>query len=171
MAVQDPQYPARRFWEKDTGQQHIRLTHTDRDAVAEVLREAYSKGQLDDEEFEIMKLHPAIGEEILRHLPSMAKVVTIVRHHHERYDGRGYPDGITAGDEMPLEDFLAYCIGVADAYQAMTSDRTYRRSPGHAFAIGQLNRNKGTQFMPEAVEALERYVGHESAPLAEVQSA
>ena len=52
MAVQDPQYPARRFWEKDTGQQHIRLTHIDRDAVAEVLREAYSKGQLDDEEFE-----------------------------------------------------------------------------------------------------------------------
>lgn len=52
MAVQDPQYPARRFKEKETGQQHIRLTHADRDAVAEVLREAYSKGQLDDEEFE-----------------------------------------------------------------------------------------------------------------------
>lgn len=52
MAVQDPQYPARRFWEKDTEQKHIRLTHADRDAVGEVLREAYSKGQLDDEEFE-----------------------------------------------------------------------------------------------------------------------
>lgn len=50
--MQDPQYPARRFWEKDTGQQHIRLTHADRDVVAEVLREAYSKGQLDEEEFD-----------------------------------------------------------------------------------------------------------------------
>ncbi len=73
-----------------------------------------------------------------------------VRHHHERYDGGGYPDGL-CGDGIPLESRI---ILVADAFEAMTSDRPYRRAPGEAFAVEELRRNAGTQFDPEVVAAL-----------------
>jgi HD-GYP domain-containing protein (c-di-GMP phosphodiesterase class II) len=73
-----------------------------------------------------------------------------VRHHHERYDGRGYPDGL-AGDAIPLESRI---ILVADAFEAMTSDRPYRKAPGPDFAVGELRKHAGTQFDPEVVDAL-----------------
>jgi HD-GYP domain-containing protein (c-di-GMP phosphodiesterase class II) len=75
-----------------------------------------------------------------------------VRHHHERYDGRGYPDGL-AGEEIPLE---ARIILVADAFEAMTSDRPYRKAPGQSFALQELHSNAGTQFDPHVVDALAR---------------
>jgi HD-GYP domain-containing protein (c-di-GMP phosphodiesterase class II) len=75
-----------------------------------------------------------------------------VRHHHERFDGGGYPDGL-AGEEIPLESRV---ILVADAFEAMTSDRPYRKAPGQSFAIGELGRHAGAQFDPAVVEALIR---------------
>jgi HD domain len=68
-----------------------------------------------------------------------------VRHHHERYDGRGYPDGL-AGDTIPLESRIIF---VADAFEAMTSDRPYRKAPGPQHALGELRRHAGTQFDPD----------------------
>ena len=73
-----------------------------------------------------------------------------VRHHHERFDGGGYPDGL-AGESIPLESRI---ILVADAFEAMTSDRPYRNAPGADFAVGELRKHAGTQFDPEVVEAL-----------------
>jgi HD-GYP domain-containing protein (c-di-GMP phosphodiesterase class II) len=73
-----------------------------------------------------------------------------VRHHHERYDGGGYPDGL-CGDGIPLESRI---ILVADAFEAMTSDRPYRKAPGETFAIAELCKHAGTQFDPEVVAAL-----------------
>jgi HD-GYP domain-containing protein (c-di-GMP phosphodiesterase class II) len=75
-----------------------------------------------------------------------------VRHHHERFDGGGYPDGLV-GEEIPLESRV---ILVADAFEAMTSDRPYRQAPGQSFAILELGRHAGTQFDPLVVEALTR---------------
>jgi HD-GYP domain-containing protein (c-di-GMP phosphodiesterase class II) len=75
-----------------------------------------------------------------------------VRHHHERIDGTGYPDGLLGAD-IPLESRI---IHVADAFEAMTSDRPYRKAPGQAYAIDELRRNSGTQFDADVVEALIR---------------
>ena len=105
-------------------------------------------GRLSDEEWESMKEHPVIGEQILRKVPALAEVPRITRHNHERFDGKGYPDGICA-----REDLLAAVIGVCDAYQAMTSDRPYRKAFTHAHAIEEIRRCSGTHFVPEVAEA------------------
>ena len=81
-----------------------------------------------------------------------------VRHHHERYDGSGYPDGL-AGEDIPLESRI---ILVADAFEAMTSDRPYRKAPGHEFAISELRRHAGGQFDPRVVDALCRALDREA---------
>ena len=73
-----------------------------------------------------------------------------VRHHHERFDGRGYPDQLT-GETIPLESRIIF---VADSLEAMTSHRPYRQAPGQEFAIDELNRHAGTQFDPHVVDAL-----------------
>ena len=125
--------------------------------------------RLTEEEFEVMKEHVILGHEIVASadLPVEAEWV---RHHHERIDGHGYPDGL-AGDEIPFESRI---ILVADAYEAMTSDRPYRRAPGQAFAIQELRKHAGTQFDPDVVEALCRVLGRapalgRGAPLAAAQ--
>jgi HD-GYP domain-containing protein (c-di-GMP phosphodiesterase class II) len=82
-----------------------------------------------------------------------------VRHHHERFDGTGYPDGL-AGAEIPLESRI---ILVADAFEAMTSDRPYRRAPGQEFALEELRGNAGTQFDPDVVDALCRALNRAGA--------
>ena len=96
-----------------------------------------------------MQAHATLGYEIVQAagLPEEARWV---RHHHERVDGRGYPDGLV-GDAIPLESRI---ILVADAYEAMTSDRPYRKAPGQAFAVQELQRGAGTQFDARVVEAL-----------------
>jgi diguanylate cyclase (GGDEF)-like protein len=106
-------------------------------------------GKLTDEEFEIVKQHPQLGEQILEH-PTLADVRAWVGAHHERLDGRGYPLRLAAED-IPLE---ARILAVADAYEAMTSDRAYRSSIGHAAARLELTRCAGTQFDPRVVAAL-----------------
>jgi putative two-component system response regulator len=104
---------------------------------------------LTPEEFEMIKSHPALGAQILEH-PSLADVSGWVAAHHERPDGRGYPLGLAAG-QIPLE---AKILAVADAYEAMTSDRSYSVSMTHSGACAELERCAGTQFDAHAVKAL-----------------
>jgi diguanylate cyclase (GGDEF)-like protein/putative nucleotidyltransferase with HDIG domain len=105
--------------------------------------------KLTDEEYEVMKRHSLLGCDIVR-AADMPVEARWVRHHHERFDGRGYPDRL-AGEDIPLESRI---ILVADAYEAMTSDRPYRKAPGEAVAVAELRRHAGTQFDPDVVAAL-----------------
>jgi diguanylate cyclase (GGDEF)-like protein/putative nucleotidyltransferase with HDIG domain len=107
-------------------------------------------GKLTDEEFELMKDHTVIGERILRAIPGMAGVAKIVRHEHERWDGRGYPDGI-GGETIPIGSRI---ILACDAYHAMISDRPYRKGMPHSQAMEELVRCAGSQFDPEVIEVL-----------------
>jgi diguanylate cyclase (GGDEF)-like protein/putative nucleotidyltransferase with HDIG domain len=107
-------------------------------------------GKLDDEEWKLMREHPAIGERILRAIPGLGGVARIVRHEHERFDGKGYPDGIS-GEEVPIGSRI---ILACDAYHAMTSDRPYRQAMPHAEAVRELAKSAGTQFDPQVTEVL-----------------
>jgi diguanylate cyclase (GGDEF)-like protein len=121
--------------------------------------------KLSDEEFTIIKRHPDLGAQILEH-DSLADVREWVGAHHERPDGRGYPRGL-AGEEIPIE---ARILAVADAYEAMTSDRAYSPSIGRAAARAELERCAGAQFDPRVVNAflivLERDAEHAQRALA-----
>jgi putative nucleotidyltransferase with HDIG domain len=106
---------------------------------------------LTHDEYEQMKTHSVLGAAIIK-AADMPIEAHWVRHHHERIDGTGYPDGLLGAD-IPLESRI---IHVADAFEAMTSDRPYRKAPGQAYAIDELRRNSGTQFDADVVEALIR---------------
>jgi HD-GYP domain-containing protein (c-di-GMP phosphodiesterase class II) len=106
-------------------------------------------GKLDAEEHGIMSRHSEYGSEILSHIKSHRLLIPGVRGHHEKYDGTGYPDSI-GGDEIPL---VARIISVADAFDAMTSDRPYRKALSHRQAFAELERCRGTQFDPDVVDA------------------
>lgn len=102
-------------------------------------------GKLTDEEFEEMKQHPVFGALIVGALPGMEHVVLGVRHHHERYDGRGYPDAL-AGENIPL---IGRIMAVADAFSAMTTTRPYRKGLSERQALAEIQRGLGTQFDPQ----------------------
>jgi HD-GYP domain-containing protein (c-di-GMP phosphodiesterase class II) len=106
--------------------------------------------RLDPHEQELMRRHPIYGAKILEPSESLRPLVPLVLHHHENFDGSGYPDG-RKGEEIPLGSRI---IIVADAYEAMTSVRIYRKAVGHERAMDQLNRYKGIQFDPKVVRAL-----------------
>lgn len=106
-------------------------------------------GPLTNEEYEKIKQHPVIGAEIIGKLGLWDREMEIIRHHHERYDGKGYPDGL-AGDDIPK---LARILCVADSYDAMASDRAYRNKMPKEEVIEIIDRNTGTQFDPEVVKA------------------
>jgi diguanylate cyclase (GGDEF)-like protein/putative nucleotidyltransferase with HDIG domain len=106
--------------------------------------------KLTDEEFELIKQHTVIGARMLESIPFFEHVHPLVRSAHERWDGRGYPDGL-AGTGSPLG---ARIICACDAFHAMTSDRPYRAAMGVAEAVDELRRNAGTQFDPAVVDAL-----------------
>jgi putative nucleotidyltransferase with HDIG domain len=100
-------------------------------------------------EEEQMKSHSIDGTEILRMAPFLQKYIPVVRAHHEWYNGEGYPDGI-AGNEIPLH---AQLIALADAFDAMTTDRPYRQALSEEAAIAEILRFRGTQFSPELADA------------------
>jgi len=103
---------------------------------------------LSDEEYNIIKTHPEIGIKIIGRVPKLKKVVPIVLHHHERYDGRGYSAGLK-GEEIPLG---ARILAVADSFDAMTSARPYRSALSFREAVKELKKNTGKQFDPYIVE-------------------
>ena len=100
--------------------------------------------RLTNEEYEQFKRHPEMGEHIVRSLTFLKEVSVLIRHHHERYDGKGYPDGLSQ-DKIELG---ARILAVADSFDAMVSDRLYRKALPLATAIGELEKNKGAQFDP-----------------------
>jgi diguanylate cyclase (GGDEF)-like protein/putative nucleotidyltransferase with HDIG domain len=114
----------------------------------------HKSGPLTEDEWALIRQHPVIGERILRILPGLGTIARIVRHEHERWDGGGYPDGLV-GEEIPLGSRI---IIVADAYDAITSDRPYRSARSHGEAVEELTRCAGTQFDPSATAALVGYL-------------
>ncbi|MDX6643944.1 MAG: hypothetical protein QOD76_1906, partial [Solirubrobacteraceae bacterium] len=111
-------------------------------------------GPLDENQWAMMREHPLIGERILRVIPGMGGVARIVRHEHERWDGKGYPDKLV-GEEIPIGSRI---ILGCDAYHAMTTDRPYRKAMSHAEAVDQLLDGAGSQFDPDVTEALIGYL-------------
>lgn len=109
-------------------------------------------GPLTDEEWELMRRHVTLGCDILSRFPEYRAGLELVRLHHERVDGRGYPLGV-GGERLPLG---AQIIAVSDALDAMTSDRPYRRGLSVEKALAELRRGKGTQWRPDVVEAMEK---------------
>ena len=105
-------------------------------------------GRLTAEERALIETHPALGERIIAPIDRLQEVRAIVRHCHERWDGRGYPDGI-AGEDIPLESRIVF---VCDAYHAMTTDRPYRKRLSHPEAVRRLREAAGTQFDPRVVQ-------------------
>ncbi len=107
-------------------------------------------GPLTAEERELVHMHPAIGAQILRNVSLLqGRGLDVVRHHHERWDGAGYPDGLS-GEQIPLS---ARIFAVADTLDAMTSHRPYRQALDWAEAVGEIQSQSGRQFDPDVVQA------------------
>ena len=101
-------------------------------------------GRLMDMEYEIVKQHPVLGAEILKNIKDVPKLAAVVRSHHERFDGKGYPDGL-AGEDIPAE---ARIIAVAESYDAMTGESRYRTPLSKAEARAEIEKCSGSQFDP-----------------------
>jgi response regulator RpfG family c-di-GMP phosphodiesterase len=112
-------------------------------------------GKLTDEEFQHIKRHPTIGKKILQSIPSLSTILAIVYCHHERWDGRGYPEGLQ-GDGIP---FWARITAVADTFHALTSDRPYRKGMPYENAFLIIREVRGTQLCPECVDIFFDWVG------------
>lgn len=115
-------------------------------------------GKLTEEEYQAVQQHPMMGAVIVGAVPGFEDTLDVVRHHHERWDGKGYPCGLRA-DETP---FLARLVSVADAFSAMTMDRPYRKGMDREKALSVLEAGAGTQWDPECVQALLRSYSLES---------
>jgi diguanylate cyclase (GGDEF)-like protein len=107
---------------------------------------------LDADEWEVMRSHPVIGEQVIRRVSGLKEACRAVRHHHERWDGSGYPDAL-GGDQIPIE---ARIVAAADVYSSMTMDRPFRSAVDHTGALAELERCAGTQLDPMVVGALVR---------------
>ncbi len=103
---------------------------------------------LTGEEYDEIKKHPLVGESIIKPIELLQPIRPLIRHHHEWYNGKGYPDGLS-GENIPLG---ARILAVADAYDAMKSDRPYRKALTEETVIRELKRGSGTPFDPEIVE-------------------
>ncbi|MEA2645222.1 MAG: cyclic di-GMP phosphodiesterase [Chloroflexota bacterium] len=120
----------------------------------------FKAGKLDDAEWEAMKRHPVIGEQIARPLRSTVGLTQVIRHHHEHFDGSGYPDGLT-GAAIPLP---ARVVAICDAYDAMTNNRPYRDGMPLARAIEILREGAGTQWDPRLVDLFLNLLASAPAP-------
>jgi HD-GYP domain-containing protein (c-di-GMP phosphodiesterase class II) len=114
----------------------------------------FKNGPLDDEERLLIRAHPVIGAGLLADIPTMCEIYPCILHHHEHYDGRGYPDGLS-GENIPIG---ARIIAVADAFDAMTTDRPYRQGLGADAAVNELVRGEGSQFDKRCVAAFVQLV-------------
>ena len=106
-------------------------------------------GSLTEEEWELMRMHPVVGADVVSHIPVLRPLAPVIRSHHERWDGQGYPDHLK-GEAIPLG---ARILKVVDAYLAMTVDRPYQKASAPAAALAELGRCAGSQFDPHVVEA------------------
>ena len=116
-------------------------------------------GPLDERQWAIVRKHPLIGEQLVRRVAGFVDVTSIIRHHHEWWDGSGYPDGL-AGEQIPLE---ARIVAAANAYAAMAADRVYARGRSQRGVIRELRRMAGSQLDPAVVAALERTITTDKA--------
>jgi polar amino acid transport system substrate-binding protein len=114
-------------------------------------------GSLTKEEFQKLKKHPELGAKVLKTSEELSDIVLAVRHHHERWDGGGYPDGLS-GTNIPEESRI---ISVADTFDAITSDRPYRKSHSWEFAIKEIKENAGKQFDPEIAAVFVKFITEE----------
>ena len=112
----------------------------------------FKKGPLTDEEWLEVKEHPGIGAEMIKYIPYLSPAIPIVRHHHERWDGKGYPDGL-AGERIPL---AARIVAVADGFDAMTTKRPYQDTRSLTQAYQEVLACSGTQYDPDVVAAFQR---------------
>jgi HD-GYP domain-containing protein (c-di-GMP phosphodiesterase class II) len=106
-------------------------------------------GPLTEEELRLVKLHPVKGEEILKPIKQLEQVLPIIKYHHERMDGTGYPDGLT-GNEIPL---LAKILCLADSFDSMIADRPYQPGMSKTDAFGEIRKKTETQFDPAVAKA------------------
>ncbi len=113
-------------------------------------------GVLTEEEWKLMRTHPVVGADVVSHIPALRPLAPVIRAHHERWDGQGYPDHL-AGDAIP---FGARILMVADAYLAMIADRPYRKACAPSTALAELRRCAKSQFDPQVVEALTLLLRH-----------
>jgi HD-GYP domain-containing protein (c-di-GMP phosphodiesterase class II) len=118
-------------------------------------------GRLTSKEQNVVKLHPYVGVQILEPIDILEPIISIIYYHHERFDGKGYLEGLK-GEQIPLG---ARVLAVADAFDAMTSDRPYRRALTVAEAIEELRRCSGSQFDPSIVKAFLKVVEKVALPL------
>lgn len=121
---------------------------------------------LSSKEYEIIKGHSVMGEEIIQPVGFLKKGLPLIRHHHERYDGRGYPDGLQ-GKAIPL---MARILALADSFDAMTLDRPYRKALSLQESIKELREESGTQFDPEIVEAFITLLSQEERDILSLSS-
>lgn len=118
-------------------------------------------GKLEDGEYRVMKDHVNNSIEMIRHLPEMDYLIPAVLGHHERWDGKGYPRGI-AGEEIPIS---ARCLAIADVFDAMTTDRPYRRGLPLEYALEEIRKGAGTQFDPSLAKTFAQLIRSRSIPL------
>lgn len=121
----------------------------------------HKEGKLDAEEWEVLKSHPEVGARIVDKMEFLTGTSEIVKHHHESWDGKGYPESLE-GDEIPLG---ARIITVADSFDAMTTNRSYRKALSIDEAIERLEAGAGSQFDPEIVRIFVRHIRKKGSDL------
>jgi putative nucleotidyltransferase with HDIG domain len=121
----------------------------------------HKPGRLSEEEWTVMRRHPDIGAKIVNGIPFLEDTIPLIRHHQERWDGTGYPDGLR-GEEIPI---LARMFSIADAFDALTSNRPYRQKISEEEAVQYLREQSGTLFDPHIVEIFEQVLKEQSGEI------
>lgn len=155
---------AQKVFSTRSDREHLKLAGMLHDVGKIVVRESIfiDPGELQKEDYEIVKSHPVVGERICSSISSLKPILPYIRHHHERFDGSGYPDGLK-GKKIPLG---ARILAVADAFDAMTSERPYRQAFNQEKAVEILMEEAGKQWDPHLVEAFCRIIEEDKSTIA-----